>query len=846
MVTAETGKQHQQQLVRNQNLEDKVQRLKEVAKDCSIAEIESALKESYMDPDAAADKLLTQDPYIEVNRRRNKKKQNGSYDGSTEPRRQRENVAQGGKIYKPDRNIRNMRRGLYPRNTLSGLGDHRVEFRVKNDNRFHHPTEGTKLASAQGSALFNKRRMTIFQEKSSTGALNNQNRLAAHFISNNRNGSSSSHLEFSQSNSYNGSRKKESEKKSAVPISDPLLHTSKQNDPQSQSASTAVSNSVAAYPSASDPVHVPSPDSRSPAAIGTRKRDVGVVGGRWQSSENNFKQSSRPGSSKSSSVFGRTSTIVPSHAGNTSSKHEQLILTTASDAVAIGSAVSRAFLSHHGNRAHQQPASHAKGPVWKPKSSQKSNKSNPGVIGTPVKSALPVSESSRNIDADSTNLQDKLLDVNINEFQNVIIAEHIRVPENERYRVTFGSFDADPDSLARPDPGLHFQAVGNVETTKSSAGLVEEPSGSKQVNSFDEQARNSAPSSPSGKSPGQQLPDKRESSEASDIDKSAEVDLVHKDSPSYVASDLQQCEDPSVMQNFSAYGPQSGYDLYLRTSISDAVRGQGLPSVPEVLTSHTAASIPASSIAMMQQQPPPQMYPQVHVSPFPNVMPYRQFISPLYVPQMGLPGYSSSPAYPHPSNGSSYVLMSGGNSHLAANGLKYGVQQFKPVPAGAPTSFGGFASPTGYPVNAPGVVGGANGLDDSSRLKYKDNNVYVANPQAEASEVWIQNPRELPGMQSTQYFNMQGQTAHPAYLQSHTGHASFNPAVAAAANAQSSHMQFSGVYHNPQPGGFPNAHHLGGAMGGNVGIGVSPAAPGAQVGAYQPQQLGHLNWTTNF
>lgn len=134
-------------------------------------------------------------------------------------------------------------------------------------------------------------------------------------------------------------------------------------------------------------------------------------------------------------------------------------------------------------------------------------------------------------------------------------------------------------------------------------------------------------------------------------------------------------------------------------------------------------------VQQQQQQSMAQMYPQVHVSHFANLMPYRQFLSPVYVPPMAMPGYSNNPAYPHPSNGSSYVLMPGGNSHPNASSLKYGIQQFKPLPSGSPTGFGSFTSPNGYPINTPGVVGSAIGLEDSSRLKYKDGNLYVSNPQ---------------------------------------------------------------------------------------------------------------------
>lgn len=87
---------------------------------------------------------------------------------------------------------------------------------------------------------------------------------------------------------------------------------------------------------------------------------------------------------------------------------------------------------------------------------------------------------------------------------------------------------------------------------------------------------------------------------------------------------------------------------------------------------------------------------------------------------------------------------------------------------------------------------------------------------------------------------MTGQTPHAAYLPSHTGHASFNSV------SQSSHMQFPGIYHPTQASGIPSPHHLGPAMGGNVGVGVAAGGPGAQVGAYQQPQLGHMNWTGNF
>ena len=155
----------------------------------------------------------------------------------------------------------------------------------------------------------------------------------------------------------------------------------------------------------------------------------------------------------------------------------------------------------------------------------------------------------------------------------------------------------------------------------------------------------------------------------------------------------------------------------------------------QAVSSHAANSSTPSIVALAQQQQPLQqqpltnMYPQVHISHFPNFMPYRHIFSPVYVPPMAMPNYSGNPAYPHHSNGSSYLLMPGGSSHVTAGGMKYAASQYKPVPAGSPTTYGNYTNPSGFTISPPGSVGGATGLEDATRIKYKDNNLYVPNPQ---------------------------------------------------------------------------------------------------------------------
>ncbi|XP_065866801.1 uncharacterized protein [Euphorbia lathyris] len=834
-----------------------IQSIKEIVGNFSDSDIYMALKEYNMDPNETTQRLLHQDPYHEVKSRRDKRKESMGYRGSVDVIKKSENVGQGIKHRAfPDRNARQV---VHTQNAAYGNARTNREFRVVRDNRVNqNTTREPKLALQQGSASSNEHRVAVVTEKGSSG-ISGSGKSGIRNLSQPSNGSTDSQSRHTRDSMSNFTDRKVAfdDKRAVIPSAATRVHVIKSNS-QHHSASLPSSNSVVGvYSSSTDPVHVPSPESRSIAAVGAIKREVGVVGGRRQSSESAVKNTSASSSSFPNAALGRDGSLSESFRPFLAiPKSDEVSQTVATESVMPNVSVSRAFLSNQYGRPHQATVGHQKASQhnkeWKPKSNQKTSVGSPGVIGTPTKSNSPQADNSKDLESDAADLQDKLSRANIYENQNVIIAQHIRVPETERCRLTFGSFGVEFDSTRNVAAG--FQAVGVTEdSTESTASLSvsvpetssDDTSAKKQVELVDEQVRNSESDSPaSGVVSEHQLPEK--ASSPPNLDNYADIGLVRDDSPSYTPPESQQQQDPPELPSFSGYDPQTGYDMsYFRPAIDEAVRGQGLPSPHEALTSHTANSMPASSIPMLQQQQQPQMaqmYPQVHVSHFANLMPYRQFLSPVYVPQMAMPGYSSNPAYPHPSNGSSYLLMPGGSSHLGANGLKYGIQQFKPVPGGSPTGFGNFTSPAGYAMNAPGVVGSATGLEDSSRIKYKDGNLYVPNPQAETSEIWVQNARELQSLQSAQYYNMAGQTPHGAYMPSHTGHSSFNAAT------QSSHMQFPGLYPPPPPtpAGMANPHHLSQVMGGNVGVGVAPAAPGAQVGAYQQPQLGHFNWTTNF
>jgi len=133
----------------------------------------------------------------------------------------------------------------------------------------------------------------------------------------------------------------------------------KPSDSQSQSGGQASSSAVSIYASSSDPVHVPSPDSRSSVAIGAVRRDVGVVGGRQHSSDSTSKQLFKQNISNSKSVSGSSSNTESFQAINTGSANDKSH-STVMGSVMISSAGTR-LVNQFSGRSHQQPVGHHRG-----------------------------------------------------------------------------------------------------------------------------------------------------------------------------------------------------------------------------------------------------------------------------------------------------------------------------------------------------------------------------------------------------------------------------------------------------------------------------------------------------
>lgn len=153
------------------------------------------------------------------------------------------------------------------------------------------------------------------------------------------------------------------EKRSSVSYTNSRMQAAKLNNSHTSPASLASSSSaVGVYFSSTDPVHVPSPDSRPSGTVGAIKREVGVVGVRRQHSDNSVKTSTMPSNSFANSLLVKDGSSESFRPLNVFSRTDQRSQTTATDSVIASMSVSRSFLSNQNSgRPHQQPVSHQKG-----------------------------------------------------------------------------------------------------------------------------------------------------------------------------------------------------------------------------------------------------------------------------------------------------------------------------------------------------------------------------------------------------------------------------------------------------------------------------------------------------
>ncbi|CAN6172943.1 unnamed protein product [Urochloa humidicola] len=824
-------------------IQSTIQSIKEVVGGHSDADILDTLRESNMDPNETAEKLLNQDPFHEVRRKRDKKKESsGQKRFIADSTAQVEQNPQWMKSH-PQR-VENDQRRIPNQGPMSGPSR---EFRVVRDNRFQHG---------------------VVEKRSELGHKGPPNaQLSDRSVVRNRSPATTSDGQITHQNVKDN------------PQSDRLQGKRDAQGATPKHAKPYLKN----YPyeqnfPRSDPSHVPSNVRNAGGTVGPARRQVGVINSTRQPAGRMGSHMHAPGGSYANMQRGDFSSV------GTSGRHPAFISRNIQqnqrpDGIFRGRPTSRSFVAQSVNRYHQGPTGNQKAiqPIkeWKPKSTKKSP-----TTDADNNVADAVSPSASNTDNDNAQdvngLSDKLSQANLHEVEHVIIPEHLHVPEYEQTKLRFGSFASGFDSeqlpaSTSPDSEQPEHVQDPVQQVSEDDSLGSGP------DDVDEQARSSQQLSTSAEI---SLPPSEDSDRMSgQVETDDGLGLVQSDTP-IGAADGESTQMATTLTAFSTYGhedpnmhsnneaqlyglvepnvhqqvlastsqgytsenPEADNAVQVFRMPEPNVHSQVLPSTSEALNpqivSNSPVAISSQQQHMSQQQAAAQMYPQMHLQHFPNFMQYRQVYPPVY--PMHLPNYS--PNVPYPSNGNNYLQMPGGGSHLAAGGMKYGVSQYKAVPTGNPSGYGNYTHPAGFTIGSPGVIGAAVGVDDVSRMKYKDNNIYASTPQVEPSDIWIQPGREIPTMQVSPYYNISGQATPGAFVPN-PANASFN------ATAQSSHAQFPGLYHPQQPPSIVSPHpmvhqQVPSAIGPNVGVGV--AAPGPQVGAYQQPQLGHMNWRPSF
>ena len=184
-----------------------------------------------------------------------------------------------------------------------------------------------------------------------------QNQPAERHSSKSSNGNTDSQPRHPREIKSNDKKEPSENRRVSVPKDNQPIGTKKANDPEPNSATSPKNSVTGLYSSSSDPVHVPSPDSRPAANIGAIKREVGAVGVR-RLTDISAKASSTesPSSNQHLGRDGRSSAAI--------SKSGQSPQTSVNVAAVRSISVSRPSVNNqHVNRQHQS-LGHQKGIIF--------------------------------------------------------------------------------------------------------------------------------------------------------------------------------------------------------------------------------------------------------------------------------------------------------------------------------------------------------------------------------------------------------------------------------------------------------------------------------------------------
>lgn len=828
-----------------------------------------------MDPNETAQKLLYQDTFHEVKRKRDRRRENLNKE-STEPK------------WKPamqGRGNKGSRGNFTPRHVLLDAGGGRNSRPDKENGASHVsgksvnpssvPTVEGKNTSSSSSAR------AIWPGVVAFGSNN---------VVPDAHASAGRGIKQSEATAGAGSIKSEEPLQSASHDANRSPRVSVgprdmlgQKMPNFSNSSTSLSSppSSGAYFSASDPVLLPSHDSRPPGTVGTIRREVGSQRAPFENlptNSNGSKTVTEVSDSRSSTVQVNMSSKFQGPGKNQLPENPQ----SASSAQGVSS-LSRPTSNYNNRSPLVGPQKAGPGMEWKPKPT---NNSIAQISVTSAAGSSDVSIASTEVDTQpqppgvdvetregTLELQQKLEKSHISDIQHVIIPNHLHVPEVEKLGFCFGSFEASlglgvsANSAAESEktPSLSGTSEGIEETINDQFSSDQNPSTAAEGADCSDQ------SPPSG---GQEnlsaktedvsssIPEYSESKQET-LKGGHQYSIVHT-SPNYsfgfvpptLGSQLapfeiseSQSRDVSRLPNFvvqQPIDPTSYYAQYYRSSVDGDGRispfhsagvstnyngnvavvppqtSQEGGNAPTSLATQAAGIMQSSAAVTQQSLPVFRQATGMHLPHYPpNYIPYAHYFSPYYVPPTAIHQFLSNGAFPQqPQAGSVYPSPPAAAPRYSLSQYRSGANVGNSTHIGVPGTYGPYGSSTSN--YTPGsTTGGGNPAsnEDLSASSFKD-----SQQQSEGSGVWITPGRDLSSLQASSFYNLpQGQVA-------------FTP-------TQPGHGNIAGLYHPAQPVTAQTVHPLmqqSQTMSGPIDM-VGPTAT-----VYQQPQHSQINWPSSY
>lgn len=828
-----------------------------------------------MDPNETAQKLLYQDTFHEVKRKRDRRRENLNKE-STEPK------------WKPamqGRGNKGSRGNFTPRHVLLDAGGGRNSRPDKENGASH--VSGKSVNPSSVPTVEGK------NTSSSSSARAIRPGVVA-FGSNNvvpdAHASAGRGIKQSEATAGAGSIKSEEPLQSASHDANRSPRVSVgprdmlgQKMPNFSNSSTSLSSppSSGAYFSASDPVLLPSHDSRPPGTVGTIRREVGSQRAPFENlptNSNGSKTVTEVSDSRSSTVQVNMSSKFQGPGKNQLPENPQ----SASSAQGVSS-LSRPTSNYNNRSPLVGPQKAGPGMEWKPKPT---NNSIAQISVTSAAGSSDVSIASTEVDTQpqppgvdvetregTLELQQKLEQSHISDIQHVIIPNHLHVPEVEKLGFCFGSFEASlglgisANSAAESEktPSLSGTSEGIEETINDQFSSDQNPSTAAEGADCSDQ------SPPSG---GQEnlsaktedvsssIPEYSESKQET-LKGGHQYSVVHT-SPNYsfgfvpptLGSQLapfeiseSQSRDVSRLPNFvvqQPIDPTSYYAQYYRSSVDGDGRispfhsagvstnyngnvavvppqtSQEGGNAPTSLATQAAGIMQSSAAVTQQSLPVFRQATGMHLPHYPpNYIPYAHYFSPYYVPPTAIHQFLSNGAFPQqPQAGSVYPSPPAAAPRYSLPQYRSGANVGNSTHIGVPGTYGPYGSSTSN--YTPGsTTGGGNPAsnEDLSASSFKD-----SQQQSEGSGVWITPGRDLSSLQASSFYNLpQGQVA-------------FTP-------TQPGHGNIAGLYHPAQPVTAQTVHPLmqqSQTMSGPIDM-VGPTAT-----VYQQPQHSQINWPSSY